>query len=158
MTAPQSPADEDTVTAVLTASRAMLGVIARSFADTLDTLSLPQFRVLVLLSSLGPQRTGALAERLGSNLSTFSRSLDRMVTSGWVRREQNPGSRREVIIALTPDGERIVAEVTERRRRDFRKILARLSPAQRDQVLAAFRTFNAAAGEPTVEDLLPLGL
>jgi DNA-binding MarR family transcriptional regulator len=158
MTRRQSPADDEAVAAVLTASRAMLGVIARSFADTLETVTLPQFRVLVLLSSLGPLRTGALAERLGANLSTFSRSLDRMVASGWVRREQNPGSRREVIIVLTPEGERIVTDVTERRRRAFRDIVARLAPEEQSQVLAAFEVFNTAAGEPTVEDLLPLGL
>ncbi|QDZ15468.1 MarR family winged helix-turn-helix transcriptional regulator [Humibacter ginsenosidimutans] len=158
MAASNLPVDDDAVTAVLTASRAMLGVIARSFADTLETVTLPQFRVLVLLSSLGPQRTGVLAERLGANLSTFSRSLDRMVSAGWVRREQNPGSRREVIITLTGDGEHIVADVTERRRRDFRDILAQLTPERRDQVLAAFEVFNSAAGEPSVEDLLPLGL
>ena len=158
MTTTKRPTREEAVTAVLTASRAMLGVVARSFADTLETVTLPQFRVLVLLSSLGPQRTGALAERLGANLSTFSRSLDRMVIAGWVRREQNPGSRREVIIALTTAGERIVTDVTERRRQDFRDIIARLTPEQREQVLAAFHVFNSAAGEPTVEDLLPLGL
>ena len=158
MTPPETPAGDDAVSAVLTASRAMLGVIARSFADTLETVTLPQFRVLVLLSSLGPQRTGILAERLGANLSTFSRSLDRMVASGWVRREQNPGSRREVIITLTPAGESIVNDVTRRRREDFRSILAQLTPAQRRQVFEAFDVFNSAAGEPTVEDLLPLGL
>ena len=158
MTPPETPAGDDAVSAVLTASRAMLGVIARSFADTLETVTLPQFRVLVLLSSLGPQRTGILAERLGANLSTFSRSLDRMVASGWVRREQNPGSRREVIITLTPEGEGIVNDVTQRRREDFRSILAQLTPAQRRQVFEAFDVFNSAAGEPTVEDLLPLGL
>jgi len=136
----------------------MLGVVARSLANTLETLTLPQFRVLVLLSSLGPQRTGMLAERLGANVSTFSRSLDRMVASGWVRREQNPGSRREVIIALTDAGESIVSEVTQRRREDFHTILARLTAEQRQQVLVAFEVFNSAAGEPTVEDLLPLGL
>lgn len=157
MTPPETPGDE-AVTAILTASRAMLGVIARSFADTLETVTLPQFRVLVLLSSLGPQRTGMLAERLGANLSTFSRSLDRMVASGWVRREQNPGSRREVIIALTAEGERIVTDVTQRRREDFREILARLTPVELKKVFAAFEVFNTAAGEPTVEDLLPLGL
>ncbi|WP_022900876.1 MarR family winged helix-turn-helix transcriptional regulator [Humibacter albus] len=158
MTRPDTDPADDAVRAILTASRAMLGVVARSVADTLETVSLPQFRVLVLLSSQGPQRIGALAERLGINLSTFSRSLDRMVQGGLVRREQNPGSRREVIVALTAEGERVVTDVTERRRADFRAILSRLGTNERRQVLAAFEVFNSAAGEPTVEELLPLGL
>lgn len=142
----------------LTASRALLGVVARSVASALEVVTLPQFRVLVLLSSQGPMRTGSLAERLGANPSTFSRSLDRIVAAGWVQRESNPDSRREVIIGLSDDGRRLVEAVTERRRREFRTILSRLSPNEQEAVVRAFDLFNAAAGEPTVEDLLTLGL
>jgi DNA-binding MarR family transcriptional regulator len=158
MTAHRADRDDETVGAVLTASRAMLGVVARSLAGTLETITLPQFRVLVLLSSQGAQRTSTLAERLAINLSTFSRSLDKMVTSGWVRREQNPDSRREVIISLTPEGRGVVDAVTEQRRTELSEILGRLSPSAREQVLNALELFNAAAGEPRVDDLLVLGL
>ena len=144
--------------ATLTASRALLGVVARSVASALEVVTLPQFRVLVVLSSQGPLRTGTLAERLGVNPSTFSRSLDRMVASGWVHRVPNPDSRREVIIDLTDGGRRLVATVTKRRRDEFRAILAHLSPDDQETIRRAFELFNTAAGEPTAEDLLTLGL
>lgn len=144
--------------ATLTTSRALLGVVARSVASALEVVTLPQFRVLVLLSSQGPLRTGVLADRLGVNASTFSRSLDRMVAGGWVQRVPNPDSRREVIIDLTDDGRRLATTVTERRRREYRAVLSRLSPADQDAIAHGFELFNAAAGEPTVEDLLTLGL
>jgi DNA-binding MarR family transcriptional regulator len=103
-------------------------------------------------------RTGSLADRLGANPSTFSRSLDRMVAAGWVQREPNPESRREVIIGLTDDGRRLVHAVTERRRREFRDILERLSEEDQAAIAYAFGLFNTAAGESSVEDLLTLGL
>ena len=74
--------------ATVTASRALLGIIARSMLPALEDVSLPQFRVLVLLSSAGALRMGALAERLGVTVSTFSRTADRLVTGGWATREE----------------------------------------------------------------------
>ncbi|MEP6843308.1 MAG: MarR family transcriptional regulator [Pseudolysinimonas sp.] len=151
-------ASSDVTDATLVASRAMLGVIARSVAGALDDVTLPQFRVLVLLSSSGPLRTGVLAERLGVNPSTFSRSLDRMVSGGWVDRLPNPDSRREVIIDLTDKGRELVVTVSDRRRREYRRILSRLSQDEQQSIMRALELFNAAAGEPSVEDLLTLGL
>lgn len=144
--------------ATLTTSRALLGVIARSVAEALEMVSLPQFRVMVVLAATGPMRMGALAQRIGAVPSTFSRSIDRMEAAGWVRREHSPDSRREILIHLTPHGEQLVAHVTERRRREISEILAQLKPDDRQAVGRAFALFAAAAGEPLPEDLIVLGL
>ncbi len=72
--------------ATLLASRALLGVVARSVSSALEFVTLPQFRVLVVLSGSGPMRMGALAERLHANQSTFSRSMDKIVSGGWAQR------------------------------------------------------------------------
>ncbi|MGA0568113.1 MarR family winged helix-turn-helix transcriptional regulator [Rathayibacter sp. KR2-224] len=144
--------------AVLTASRALLGIVAQSVAPALEAVSLPQFRVLVLLSSMGPTRVGALADRLGANVSTFSRSVDRMVAGGWVARAENPESRREVLLELTDDGRWLVESVTVRRRRGIQAVLDQMPDAERAQLTTALQAFATAAGEPAVDDLLPLGL
>ncbi len=121
-------------------------------------VSLPQFRVMVVLASSGPMRMGALAQRVGAIPSTFSRSVDRMETGGWVRREHSPDSRREVLIHLTPHGDQLVSHVTNRRRTEIEAILAQLKPEDRRAVGRAFALFAAAAGEPLPEDLVVLGL
>jgi DNA-binding MarR family transcriptional regulator len=148
----------DAVEATLTASRALLGVVARSVGGAVEEVSLPQFRVLVLVASQGPMRVGTLAQRMGAVPSTFSRTLDRMVSGGWITRTENPHSRREVLVSLTDAGQRLVEEVTEGRRREIREILAGLSPQQRAAVTRGLAVFNDAAGEASVEDLLILGL
>jgi DNA-binding MarR family transcriptional regulator len=154
MAQPTPDATEET----LTASRALLGIVARSVAPALEAVSLPQFRVLVLLSSEGPTRVGQLAVQVGANPSTFSRSIDRMVAGGWVTRSENPDSRREVLLELTDDGRWLVESVTTRRRREIEGILARMSASDRKTLIAGLSSFNEAAGETSVGDLLPLGL
>ena len=144
---------------VLRASRALLGVVARSVAPVLDRVTIPQFRVLVVLStSDGPVRSGDLAAALGVHPSTFTRTADRLVASSLVRRAENPENRRETLIELTSDGTDIVAQVTDRRQREIRSVLARVEPGERDLVLQAMTVFARAAGEPKVRDLLALGV
>lgn len=146
------------VDVTLTASRALLGIVARSVASALEVVTLPQFRVLVLLSRGGATRVGDLAEQIGAVPSTFSRSVDRMVAGGWVERSMREENRREILLDLTPDGRRLVDSVTERRRREIRSVLETMGDADQKAIARAFELFAAAAGEPTVLDLLTLGL
>jgi DNA-binding MarR family transcriptional regulator len=147
----------DVTEATLTASRALLAVVARSLASALEEITLPQWRVLVLLASRGPMRSGVLAELLGVHPSTFSRTADRMVTAGLIGRAGNPDSRREVLIGLAPAGRRMVDDVTGRRRAEIDAILSRLSARQREVVLRGMSAFAEAAGEPAASDLATLG-
>lgn len=149
---------DEAVEATVIASRALLGMVARSVSSALDLVTLPQFRVMVVLAAEGPLRVTTLAQRMGAVPSTFSRTLDRMVGGGWVTRTENPDSRREVLVRLTAQGRALVDEVTERRRTEIRAALERLSPQERARVTAALATFGRAAGEPSLEDLLTLGL
>jgi DNA-binding MarR family transcriptional regulator len=146
------------VDATLQASRALLGVVAHSLAPVLDQVSLPQFRVLVLLSERGPTRSGQLADDLGVHPSTFTRMADRLVASGWVSRAEAPGNRREVHVALTESGAELVGSVTLRRRQALEAILDPLTPGQRQQILAGLELFASAAGEPEASEVATLGL
>jgi DNA-binding MarR family transcriptional regulator len=144
--------------ATLAASRALLGAVARSMVTALDDVTLPQFRVLVVLSTAGPMRMGAVAERMGVIPSTFSRFIDRMVAGGWVERASSPASRRVVLLELTRSGRDLVDEVTARRRAHLSAVLSSMSAEQQHAIEAAFQAFADAAGEPTASDLLTLGI
>ena len=148
----------DAAQATLVASRALPGVVARSVASALEVVTLPQFRVLVVLTNTGPLRLGALAEHLNANTSTFSRSVDRLVAGGWVRRTPSPDSRREVIIELTASGKALVEEVTDRRRAELAHILGKLSTEEQESVRIALQLLADAAGESSAQELLVLGI
>lgn len=143
---------------VLTASRALLGMVARSLAPTLEVVTLPQFRVLVLLSSNGPLRTGALAERMNANPSTFTRFMDKLVTAGWVTRALNPESRREILVELTQEGHQIVESVSRNRMGEIHAVMTTLSEEEITTLVTALTLFNRAAGETPADDLLTLGI
>lgn len=132
--------------AVLIASRALVGVAARSLDAAGDEVTLPQFRALVLLAS-GPRTAGALATDLAVHPSTATRLADRLVRKGLISRTTVPDNHREVELALTANGREIVAAVLSRRRREIETIVARIDPAHRLALIDALQAFSEAAGE-----------
>lgn len=141
--------DVDAVTrAVLTASRLLVAVSARSLAEVEDRVTLPQMRMLVVLSTRGDTKLVALADVLQVAPSTALRMVDRLVATGLVDRQVNPDSRRETLLRLTGEGRRTVRDVTARRRAEIATIVERLAPEQRAVLIEALTAFNEAGGEP----------
>jgi DNA-binding MarR family transcriptional regulator len=140
--------DLDAVTeAFLIASRALLGVAARSIAESADDVTLPQYRALFVLSSRGPQTVGSLADSLSVHPSTATRLCDRLVAKRLVLRKPTPENRREVSVSLAARGRRLVDEVTARRRDDIAAIVQRMPVQSRAAAVDALRAFATAAGE-----------
>ncbi len=129
------------------ASRALVGVAARSLAGTEDIVTLVQYRAMVLLAARGPLNVGVLADALDVHQSTATRLCDRLVKRGLVDRVHSTSNRREVIISLTRAGRALLRSVTAKRRAELDRILARLAPQQRATVNEAFALFAEAAGE-----------
>ncbi|WP_308249716.1 MarR family winged helix-turn-helix transcriptional regulator [Sphaerisporangium fuscum] len=147
---------EAVTSAMLAASRLLVAVSARSLAAAEDRVTLPQFRMLMVVHQ-GETTLVRLAEALRVNPSTAMRMADRLVAAGLLSREVNPNDRRETLLRLTVEGRRIVAEVTGRRRAEITTILARMRASQRQALLDAMRAFNAAGGEPPEPGSFPLG-
>lgn len=154
-----SSGDVDALTdAVLTASRLLVAVSARSIAAVDESLTLAQFRMLVVLDSRGPVKLTSLAEHLSVNPSTATRMVDRLAANGLVVRQASPTSRRELVLALSADGKRVVQTTTRRRRAEIRKIVSRMPAGTRVGLVDALVAFADAGGEPVVPDnWTPLG-
>jgi DNA-binding MarR family transcriptional regulator len=145
----QGSADVDElVTALLTASRVLVGVSARSLAEIEDTVTVTQFRVLVVLRGHGETRLNRLAQRLAVTPSTALRTVDRLINSSLVTRRENAHDRREVVIELTARGRRVVDRVTERRREAIREIVEQMPQRQASRLVETLSRFAAAADEP----------
>lgn len=144
-----SPPAAATVDSLLRASRALVGIAARSL-DLPDEVTLPQFRVLVLLASRGEQRIGDLAGELAVHPSTATRMVDRLEAKRLVRRVTPRGQgddRREMLVRVESAGASLVARVNRRRRRALAEIVAQLPRHQQAAVTAAMTVFADAAGE-----------
>jgi DNA-binding MarR family transcriptional regulator len=138
---------EDVVDAVLTASRVLVAIAARSLADAGEEVTLTQYRALVVLASRGPQGVAALAEAVAVTPPTASRLCDRLVRKGLVRRRTDRRDRRQVRIALTGTGRRLIDTVTARRRDEIARLLAAFSPQEQQAVADALHRLAASAGE-----------
>lgn len=148
----RAPADVEpdraaVVEAVLGASRVLVAVAARSLAEVGDEVTLPQYRALVVLVSRGPQRVAALAEALAVTPPTATRMCDRLVRKRLVRRRTSSEDRREVYLSVTAAGRQLVAEVTDRRRRDIASLLADIPSSDQAMMVELFTKLAEAAGE-----------
>jgi DNA-binding MarR family transcriptional regulator len=84
-------------------------------------LTLRQGFALAAIADEGPQRLGALADRLGTTDATASRTVDALLALGLVERSEDPVDRRAVRIAASPAGRKLVAQ----RRRHLTQLLER---------------------------------
>ncbi|MCP9947809.1 MULTISPECIES: MarR family winged helix-turn-helix transcriptional regulator [Actinomadura] len=148
---------DEVTSALLTASRLLVAISVRSLAAVEDAVTLPQFRLLVVLSSQGPAKLVTLAGLLEVNPSTAMRMVDRLAAAGLVDRQASPDSGREIRIQLTAAGRAIVDDVTARRRADIAAVVSRMPVGQRHVLVDALRAFTDAGGEPRVPTLVQLG-
>lgn len=132
--------------AVLTASRVLVGVAARSLAAS-EEISIAQYRALVVLGGRGQQRPVDLADALGVDPSTVTRLCDRLVDKRLISRRRRGADRREVRLELTARGAQLLDEVTARRRAEIERILEAVPAGERPALVRAFAAFSAAAGE-----------
>ena len=137
---------DEVVSAILGASWVLVGASARSLAEVDDSLTVVQFRTLAVLGRHGQSNLQRLADELQVNPSTAMRMVDRLVAAGLICRQENPATRREVLLVLTEDGERIFTLVMSKRRDWVREIVMKMPAADRKNLTKALESFVAAAG------------
>jgi DNA-binding MarR family transcriptional regulator len=133
--------------ALLTSSRLLVAISARSIADVDESITIPQFRTLVILSLRGSMNLATLAGKLGVQPSTVGRMVDRLVTAGLIDRQQHPSSRRELVVDLTSRGEKLVRKVIARRREEIARVVDNMPARERHGLVRALTAFSAAGGE-----------
>jgi DNA-binding MarR family transcriptional regulator len=133
------------------ATRDLVGVALRS-VEQLD-MSLPQFRLLLVLHELGRATSTQCAQALNVVGSSVTRLADRLHASGHLLRGADPANRSVVTLELTEQGRRVVRQITARRRRELARVLDRLDPQQRAACAAALRSLHELLGDQYAEDL-----
>jgi DNA-binding MarR family transcriptional regulator len=88
--------------------------IQRAYKPVLDGLGLtyPQYLVMNVLWRQDRQTVGGIAEQLALESSTLTPLLKRLEAAGLVWRTRNPNDERQVIIALTEEGQAMKPRAT----------------------------------------------
>jgi DNA-binding MarR family transcriptional regulator len=136
----REPSDE----VLLALARLFMDVSLRA-ADEMGALSPVQLRALTVLRSRSEGNLAALADSMGSTVSTASRLIDRLVSAGWVHRRMSSQTRREVSLTLTEAGQALLRRYDERRVVELRRWLAQLPVHRRDAVAAVLTDPSACA-------------
>lgn len=112
-----------------------------------DELTPTRLTGLAVLAAGGPMRLGALASRLGVQVSTMSRIVDIMVAAGWVARRPDEADHRACVIALTSAGSALLDSVRQDDATRLAECVARLGPADLAVLEAALPVLEGLAQE-----------
>jgi DNA-binding MarR family transcriptional regulator len=143
---------DSVIDSVLSASRVLVAVAARSLSDVAEEVTLTQYRTLVVLASRGPQNMAGLAEAVGVTPATATRMCDRLVKKKLIVRRNERGDRRQVRLVLSKTGLDLVTAVTSRRRQEIEKIIDAVPIEERSVLVQALGRFAATAGEVPEQD------
>ncbi len=140
------------VEAALLASRAFVGIVARSVAEADAQLTPQQLRALMIIATQGPMNLSDLSAVMGVHPSNATRAADRLVSRGLLQREESSSDRRRTVLLVAPAGRVLVNAIVERRRSALAEVLARMSEREQKAFGRALAAFAAAAGEPGALD------
>jgi DNA-binding MarR family transcriptional regulator len=133
------------VEALLGLTRPLVGIGIRSVQSASAGVTLPQYRVLVLLEDNGELSVGAIALELGINPSNATRVCDRLERLGLITRAASFQDRRSVLVAITRSGRKVVAAVIAERRRELARVVERLDGSASDALVRALEEVAEAA-------------
>jgi DNA-binding MarR family transcriptional regulator len=132
------------------------GMLDRAATETLGHLQLTAGSFFALLELAAAGRGGVAPSELARRLSVARRTatlyVDILAQRTWAERVPHPDDRRMVLARLTPDGERVVAELGGAYRKRLGQLMESLSPMQAErlrQLLAAVSLESAKANEPS---------
>jgi DNA-binding MarR family transcriptional regulator len=128
-------------------TRALVGLTLQSLQVLGGEVSVPQFRMLLVLSGLGRVPSSRLGAELGMTASSVTRLADRMEAAGLLARGTDPRSRSIVTLEVTAAGVDLVARVVERRHELLAAVLERMDPGEREAAARVARRLSELAGD-----------
>lgn len=118
---------------------------ARKAGGGRGELTPTRLTTLAVMAGAGPMRIGALASRLGVQVSTMSRIVDIMVTAGWVERRPDAADHRACVIAITSAGAALLNAVRQDDATRLAECVTRLDPGDLAVLEAALPVLESLA-------------
>ncbi len=120
----------------------------QSFARHTQSVGLSpgRFAALVLIDRNPGISQTALARAIGSDKSTMTPVLDKLVKSGLISRVRTPSDRRLYELSLTDAGRKVMRAMFERARRHEAELDAIVGPRDRAQFVRILRKIATATG------------
>jgi MarR family 2-MHQ and catechol resistance regulon transcriptional repressor len=132
----------------LVLSRATRAVEARALASIAGTgLCASDFGVLEALLHKGPLPVNTLGKKVLLTSGSMTAAVDRLVTRRLVARTDDPNDRRVRVVALTPEGRRLIKSAFARHASDLDEVVSVLTQTERSALLSLLRTLGQGADD-----------
>ncbi len=138
--------------------RQCISLIEREFGLVDDSaksccgVTLGQCHALVEIGSAKSVSLNNLAELLGLDKSTVSRTVDQLVLHALVSRQPDPASRRNVLISLTKTGQQLFDKIDHDMHQYYGLILTAIPVEKRQQVIESLQILAQAAAKVRCEN------
>jgi DNA-binding MarR family transcriptional regulator len=108
-------------------------------------LTYAQSQVLFYVGDNPGCHMGDVAKAFAVTLPAVTHTVDRLEEKQFVQRAADPADRRAFVLELTRRGAEIAAELQAARMQGLERVVARLTPAQRQQVIEGLEALVEAA-------------
>jgi DNA-binding MarR family transcriptional regulator len=135
------------------ASNAVSGLIARAYQDRFG-LTIPQWRLIAVLAEEGGTTQGQIVTRTFMDKVTVSRAAQGLAGRRLIDRSEHHADGRSHLLALTPEGRRLYAEIAPLALAYEAALIAGLTPDEVSMMrrlllrLQSAATVLAGEGEP----------
>lgn len=138
---------DEEVAALELMTRALVGLTLHSLEVLGGEVSLPQFRLLLIASGLGPVASSRIAAEAMMPASSVTRLADKLVAAGLMERGTDPRSRSIRTLKVTAAGLDLVSHVVARRHELLGAVLGGMKPADQQAAARIARQFAGLAGD-----------
>jgi DNA-binding MarR family transcriptional regulator len=114
-------------------------------------LTVPEWRVMAVLGRFGAMSANAVCDRTAMDKVRVSRAVARLAASGRLDRRIDEADRRRALLALTPQGLAVYAEIGPLALAVEARLLAQLGPADRADLTRLLPKLEAAAATSFAE-------
>jgi len=114
-------------------------------------LTIPQLSALQAIQRLQPITIGALARDIHLGSATVTGILGRLEKRGLIDRARGDRDRRSVVVQLTEDGTKLVAEAPSLLQDRFRRELAKLQEWEQTMILATLQRIASMMDAESIE-------
>ena len=128
------------------ASNAVSGLIARAYEDRFG-LSVPQWRLICVLAEDGGLTQVQIVARTVMDKVTVSRAAHGLVKRHLITRAQNTADGRSHVLALTPEGRSLYAEIAPLALAYEAALISGLAPEEVTLLRRLLSRLQAAAGQ-----------
>ncbi|MGV9666848.1 MarR family winged helix-turn-helix transcriptional regulator [Nocardia niigatensis] len=153
----QQRPDVDTSPMEIFGRLARLGrIVDRELSDFFRTQGLErwEFDVLATLRRAGNESglsAGALNKAAMITSGAITNRIDRLTAKGWVERVPDPKDRRAIQVHLTDSGRALIDRILPLHMENEQRLLADLSPADREALIPLLRKFAESLGDLTLD-------